>query len=381
MPEIVDHHSGYRSASARPRVDVRVVEGPAAFAAVTPAWRALHARSDWRTPFLHPTWVARWWAAFGASTPLARRRLALLVAEAGGDVVGILPYYRTTYGIAGPLAFRYVRPIGNDPNITEVRTGLFRPGFEAAVVAAAESYFAETAAEWDFLNWGGFVRPLRPGLSIPGLHFGAERHIPLECFMLNIPSGWDDFAAGLSRNTKEAIRKAHNALKRDQRRVEFMARATPDEIGSELPRFFELHRSRAEATGAVRHPNVFERGRHRSFLADVTAAMAAEGLVRLFVLRVDGAAVAMRLGFVLGDTLYFYYSGFDPAFARYSVMTRLFIEAVRWALDKDIVRFHLSTGRDPAKVRWNPAVLTYQTYSQVGVAARSRALFAILDHT
>jgi hypothetical protein len=36
------------------------------------------------------------------------------------------------------------------------------------------------------------------------------------------------------------------------------------------------------------------------------------GALRLFALKIASSIVAMRLGFVAGDSLYFYYSVFDP---------------------------------------------------------------------
>ena len=48
--------------------------------------------------------------------------------------------------------------------------------------------------------------------------------------------------------------------------------------------------------------------------------------------RSRGQIVAMRLGFVVDDSLYLYYSGYDPLWARYSVMTTTVAEALKYAI-------------------------------------------------
>ena len=358
-------------------VRLRAITRAEDLAAFAPQWHDLFEQTGCRLPFLHFSWVDQWWRTFGRSLPFLRNDLLILVAEHDERVVGILPFYQTTYGALRPFSMRYIRPIGSDPNLTEVRTVLMRPGYEAAVLTEAGRYFARRAEGWDLLNWGSYPESLAPGSDVRGHWFSVDRHDPIEMFLLDLPGSWDAFASTLKRNTKEGVRRAYNAPKRDGRTVAFRCLSGADEISSSLPTFFELHRHRAELPGAVPHPDVFRRAAHKRFLRNVTRAMARDGLVKLFVLDVDGVPVAMRLGFTIHDTLYCYYSGFDPAFAKYSVMTRLVVEMYRWAMDRGIGAVNLSTGRDQSKLRWNPTSIRFQTYSQIGSRFRSRAAFAL----
>jgi CelD/BcsL family acetyltransferase involved in cellulose biosynthesis len=360
-------------------VRIRVIRSVEELTAFAPAWHALFAETGCSLPFLHFSWIDQWWRAFGSSFPFMRNELAILVAEDGQRSVGILPFYVTAFGASSAFSMRYIRPLGSDANLTEVRTALICPGYETAVLAAAEQFFAQHAERWDLLNWGSYRVPLAPGSTVPGHWCSVDRHDPIELFSIVLPSDWDAFAGGFKRNTRESVRRAHNALKRDGRTVTFRCLTCANDILPMLPQFFELHRRRAELKGTVRHPDVFARVAHRSFLRGLTGAMADQGLLKLFVLEVDGTVVALRLGFRIGGTLYCYYSGFDPTFAKYSVMTRLFVEMLRWAMGQDLRLINLSTGRDQSKLRWNPEVVRFQTYSQIGGRFRSRlacALFA-----
>jgi len=62
----------------------------------------------------------------------------------------------------------------------------------------------------------------------------------------------------------------------------------------------------------------------------------------VFQLRIADAVVASRIGFVIGDGLYLYPSGFDPAWGRYSVMTTMMAEALRYAIASGLRTVNLS---------------------------------------
>jgi CelD/BcsL family acetyltransferase involved in cellulose biosynthesis len=366
-----------RSPRPNESVSIRVIRSEHELAALAAQWHALFDAAECRLPFLHFSWIEEWWRAFGSGAPFVHNELSILVAEDAGRPVGIVPYYRTTYGIANLFCVRYVRPLGSDANLTEVRTALVLPEYAGRVFAAVERFFAHDTNGWDLINWGSHQVPIAPGSSVPGYSFSADLHEPMEMFVLELPETWAAFAASWKRNTKESVRKAHNALKRDGRTVGFRCLHHADDILPLLPRFYELHRCRAEQKGTVPHPDLFTHRTHRRFLTGLTRAMADAGILKLFVLEVDGAMVAMRLGFVVRDTLYCYYSGFDPAFSRYSVMARLKVDMMRWAMDQGLRRINLSTGRDQSKLRWNPKVVQFRTYSQIGTRFRSRLTFAL----
>ncbi len=345
-------------------------------AAFQPRWQALFETAQCRLPFLHFSWIQQWWRAFGASNPLVRNQLEILIVEDAGRLLGILPLYQTTYGAGRAFGMRYVRPIGSDANLTEVHTALVLPGHEEAVAAAVERFFAGCEHAWDLINWGSHPEHFSPGSNVPG-HWFSARQAPVEMFVVDVPPTWDAFAASWKRNTKESVRKARNALKRDGRVTTFRCLTCTNDILAVLPRFYELHRLRSEQKSAVPHPDMFSRRAHRRFMTGLTHTMADADILKMFVLDVDGTSVAMRLGFVIGDALYCYYSGFDPAFSRYSVMTRLQVELMRWAVDTGLLTINLSTGRDQAKLRWNPRALEFHPYSQIGSRFRSRLTFAL----
>ena len=78
------------------------------------------------------------------------------------------------------------------------------------------------------------------------------------------------------------------------------------------------------------------------------------GQARVFRLRVGGSLVATRVAFVMGGTLYLYFSGYEREFGKYSVMTTLLAEVIQRAFREGLGSMNLSTGNDVSKTRWAP---------------------------
>ena len=72
------------------------------------------------------------------------------------------------------------------------------------------------------------------------------------------------------------------------------------------------------------------------------------------------------------DSLYLYYSGFDPAWAKYSVATTVLAEALKWAIANGLLEANLATGDDVSKSRWGPHEVSYREGVQVHTALMGR---------
>jgi hypothetical protein len=75
--------------------------------------------------------------------------------------------------------------------------------------------------------------------------------------------------------------------------------------------------------------------------------------------------VATRIGFVVGRSLYLYYSGFDPRWSKYSVMTTTVVEAIKYAIGEGLNALNLSPGTDVSKTRGSPREVPYAQAAQL----------------
>jgi CelD/BcsL family acetyltransferase involved in cellulose biosynthesis len=126
------------------------------------------------------------------------------------------------------------------------------------------------------------------------------------------------------------------------------------EVRAALARFLELHTLRANMPFGPGHPDRFTSRSLRAFLHGACERLALRDAVRLFQLRIAGEIVASRIGFVMGDSLYLYHSGFDPAWARYGVMTTMVAEVMQYAIASGLGTVNLSLVAEHSKIRWRP---------------------------
>jgi CelD/BcsL family acetyltransferase involved in cellulose biosynthesis len=193
-------------------------------------------------------------------------------------------------------------------------------------------------------------------------------------YVLDLPATWEQLRAGLPRNLKESLRHCYNSLRRAGHTFEFIVARERAEVRAALTRFLELHALRAESALGARHPNRFAERTLREFLYDVCDRLAARDAVRVYQLRIGGAIVASRIGFVVNGTVYLYYSGYDPAWARHSVMTTTVAEAIRHSIGQGMKSVNLSPTGEQSKLRWRPRLVVYRSALVQRDALSSRIL-------
>jgi CelD/BcsL family acetyltransferase involved in cellulose biosynthesis len=329
-------------------------------------WLQLEVASGAELPFQTWEWAVAWWMHLRADQPAVRDHLRIVALRGDSErLVGVAPMVLTERPACGPIRARYLQFIGPDPHITEIGTMLCLPGFEDECWRTLTAYLGSRAADWDWINWQ------YPNSSTADCQSTNSAAFEPAAYVLQLPATWAELRAGLRRNIKESLRHCYNSLKRDGLQSRLEVAQTPADLDTALEDFFRLHTARARLTGVPRHVDVFAPAQARAFLIDVCRRLASRGACRIFRLRLGDQLVATRIGFELSGVLYLYYSGWDPAYARYSVMTTLVAEIVQNAIRRGLRSVHLSTGTDVSKTRWGPR--QYEYVRRVEIAPRPPA--------
>jgi CelD/BcsL family acetyltransferase involved in cellulose biosynthesis len=319
-------------------------------------------------PFQRQEWHIAWWKAFASATLLIRDRLFFHVVRSAADgCVGIVPLVLTQRPGRGPLHIGTLALIGTDQYITEVRSSSIAAGFERRVGQVVQRSLAADG-RWDWAHWTGLNDDLSSSLS----ELGEFRQLdPTLDYVLDLAPSWDQFKSGLKRNIRESIRHCYNSLKRDGFTPELEV-VQGAEIQRGLEEFVRLHAARSELENTVDHPDRFASPMARGFLFDVCGRLADRDVARVFLLKISGETVAARVAFEVGESLYLYYSGFDPKWRKYSVMTTLVTEAIKHSIDRKLKLVNLSAGTDVSKTRWGARPVTFAETLQLRARARSR---------
>jgi CelD/BcsL family acetyltransferase involved in cellulose biosynthesis len=293
-----------------------------------------------------------------------------------GRLVAVVPLTRTSFPGIGPPVLRMVQFFGHDPDFTERRGVICRPQDEAPVVEALVQHFLDKRGEWDVFRWAGLSLATDTyGAFRSPCAFRARSDVP--DFVVDLPKSWEDLRLKVSANMRKNLRKPYEFLKRDGFAIALRVTERPDGVAAALERFLALHAARAEAVGMIFHPNRVVQPRDRAFFASYLHSAADRGELRIFELEIGGAVIASRVAFLFGRDLYLYFSGYDPAWKTYSVMTVLMAEMFKWAFAHGVERVNLSTGHDQSKVRWKPREVRFHNALQVSPTRRAWMAFGV----
>jgi CelD/BcsL family acetyltransferase involved in cellulose biosynthesis len=351
----------------------------AALERLTSEWEALDESLSPRTPFTSPAWNVLWWRHFRADRPLVRDTLrSFALRDETGRLVAVAPMMLTERPRVGRLRIRHLQFFGADPNLTELRRMICGPEHEDAAIAALMAHFHAHAAEWDWIYWGAIRQDGEAQQRLaaaPGTTW--RRELPDYC--LDLPGSWTELRAGLPRNIKESLRKCYNSLRREGYEPKLHVIEHAEAQPAALAMFFELHAARSAAPDLFPHPNLFAAPHARDFITDYANLLAQRGQLRIFQLEIGGAIVATRIGFAFGSELYLYYTGFDPTWSRFSVMTTLLAETVQWAISQRFTVINLSVGNDVSKTRWRPRPVTFREAVMTAPHAQGRIAHVLYD--
>ena len=337
-----------------------------------PDYERLHRVSGNGVPFALHDWHVTWWKHFASQSGRVVDSLRIyVIRDRARRAVGIVPFVATDRHF-GPLVVRTLAMLGPDPYISELRGPLVEPGYEEDVVHLLRTRLSADG-RWDWILWTGISEPFARALARGRRIQWAS---PTPDYELDLPATWEAFRSGLKRNIRESLRHCYNSLKRDGHAFEFEVAHTPVDVSRAVEQFLELHAMRAEMTAGVPHRDRFETPKSKEFLRDVALRLSARGVTRVFLLKIRGQVVAARMGFVVGRSLYLYFSGYDAAWRKYSVMTTTVAEAIRYAIAQNLSRVSLSVGTDVSKTRWGARAVPWAEGIECREALRSHIAHA-----
>jgi CelD/BcsL family acetyltransferase involved in cellulose biosynthesis len=286
-----------------------------AFDRLRSEWNALIRRLDSPSPFQSWEWNRIWWKHFGTG-----HRLRILTFREAGELRGIAQLHERRYGPRW-IARSVIAPLGWEDHrrrqgLTEQNELIF-PAADASILLAALSDWLDTQ-RWSVVLLPAMQSPSRLPAQL------AKRVVlvgkPNWFYHRPLPPAWPEFVNGLGKSMRDNVKYYPKLLERRGHQYRFPVYDAPRDIPAALDVFFALHRARANATSSsIKHRDKFAFKDRRSFLREVAPAMAALGQLRVGLLEVDGAPVAAQIWLEMGETLYIYYTGFDPDWSKFSV--------------------------------------------------------------
>jgi CelD/BcsL family acetyltransferase involved in cellulose biosynthesis len=318
-----------------------VIEDYARFAALTPQWNELLRSSSADCPFLTAEWLQAWWAHAGGSRALH----IMTVRDEDQRLIAIAPLMVVDgpLGMFRRLEFLGTGHAGSDYLDVIVRRGHERDGLQALVAAIRQekavlclSHVADASlalALGERLAEAGWTSRRTPASVCPIVTLAGHT--------------WDSYLASLGASHRANFRRRLRALtNRFELRFELVA--SEPARGEALAALLRFHGQRFGARGST----AFASPALCAFHDDATRRARGQGWLRLFVLRLDGAAAAVMYGFSYNRRFSFYQHGFDSQYDSLSVGTVLMGLTIKAALEEGALEFDMLYGTEAYKRLW-----------------------------
>ena len=299
-------------------------------------WLELWEQCGDATPFQRPEWVLGWCRHFGPP------QLLSIAVWHGSRLLGLLPLFVHRQPENG---VRCLRIIGD--GISDYLTPLIVPGCERAVLRAVVDQLAAHQGAWDRVELRQLdaASPLLR-MALPP-QWAPELDLDAPCPILRLPPRPELLERLVARGLLQTIQYCRRRVARLGTLT--YETATPANFEALFADFVALHSAHWARAG---DPGVLANADVQAFHRDVARQLLDAGLLRLYVMTIEGQRVAVFYGFSSKQRTYYYLGGFDPAQPQLSLGNLIVAHAVERAIAEGCEAFDFLRGQEAYKFRW-----------------------------
>jgi CelD/BcsL family acetyltransferase involved in cellulose biosynthesis len=330
-------------------------------------WNELVSASLSNDFFLTWEWLSCWWKAYGD----AKELFVLVCSDDEGKIIGIAPLYRAE--LKAFFSFRTLRLIGDGTEDADNFDFIIQAGYERACIATFLDWLAANGSEWDQLELNSVPSESKPvqelQVQLAERGWQDNKSLTPRC-VISLPASWDEY---LEKISNERRRNWKRKLKRAQDRFEItlLQCGTQDEIEQGLHSLFQLHQNTWRARGKA---GKFAVAQRRILYCSLAEQAFKNGQLYLWVLKLDGAPVAVLFALAYGKKSYGMQQGFDPDYVEYGVGTLAQMSLLKDLIERGYRYYDFLGGRDAYKLHFGAEQKTHLRLR----CARPRSRFALL---
>jgi len=315
------------------------------FHALREEWTELLASSSSDCVFLTWEWLHTWWKHLGAG-----RRLDLISVRQGEALIGLAPLLVQPPRPSRLVPCRTRQFLGTGSVGSDYLDVIVRRGRESEALDALAARLAEDGVVLDLAQVN---RRSAAALALAGRLEGRGWRCSARagevCPFIDLRGiTWDSYLASLDGRHRYNFRhRMESITKRFDMRFE--RAASQDERRDALAALVALHVRRWSQRGgstALDVPALV------SFHEEFSRLAMERDWLRLFVMRLDGTAVAALYGFRYRHTFCFYQTGFDTSYGRYGVGQATVGLTIKHAIEEGATEYDMLHGDERYKFDW-----------------------------
>jgi CelD/BcsL family acetyltransferase involved in cellulose biosynthesis len=315
---------------------------------IADSWDYLLSESHSDNVFLTWEWVFNWWRVYEKNKEL----MILVVRSNREGIVAIAPFYLCRNKSFNTFWIDEVRFIGTGEDVSpDYLDIIIRKGHEKGSIRAIVRYLCNEP-RWDVINLtdvlstSSLAGTLKRLALINGLSF-TKAHWAT-CPYINLPSSWEEYLLGLSKNTRYNVRRRMRNVER-RFKTRYLICQKTDEVDYAIQKLSALHRKRWVGKKSSRS---FATKEYNAFHQAVARDFAKKGWLQLSCLELDGDIVAIYYDYCYKNKIYYYQGGFNPSLYKYSPGIVLRAYVIQKAIERGLQEIDLLKGAYDHKYMW-----------------------------
>jgi CelD/BcsL family acetyltransferase involved in cellulose biosynthesis len=314
-------------------LESRIVEDVESLAALAEAWNGLQGAI--KHPFQELGWYSAWARTIGTTEG---RRLKIMTLWDGNRLAAVWPLTLRRY-----KGIRLLEWVG--ARVTDYCDLLVHPQVDAAEASALMWRDLRRKVGFDILRLGQVRTDSVVGRLVEGLGHWVETHEAA----FGIPLRWAngaDWLASRSTKRRDNLRRQLRQMQKQGYELKIWRSPEPAVLDAAIEQKRDWVRARG-VRSFITEPQATE------FLHAMSREMSASGCLHLSTIQSAERIVACHVGFVRGETLYYYMPTYEAAFAKQSFGNTLRESLIMWACDQGLKKFDLLLGSDDYKLQYD----------------------------
>ena len=344
----------------------KLIETKEGFYNLSTEWNDLLCRSMIANPFLTWNWMYNWWDTYGDR--ISDVSLCIITVIEDERLVGILPGFIQVK--SNTHTFFFLGSQFESPDYLE----MIREKQKSDVIFIENSLnYLLSKRRIDVIAFNSvlkdslFLRSLNQFVSNNRLR--SYTRFNKVCPFIDINGSWDDFVEGLSKNMRYNLRRRTRKMQ-NEFQAEFQIVNSYDKVEQAIDEIFLLHQLWFTSR---KKDDSFLPDLRKDFHKKIGQSLFNQDILRIFQLKVNDKIIAVLYCYEYANQLFFYQSGADPDWSKYSIGMVLLGYVIQYAHTKRLSRFDFLRGGEDYKFNWtNQSQLMGAVY--IGVSHKGKII-------